>query len=197
MNKLTTAALAALALAATIPSLACADELANPVQGAVQKLYSFRAKQGSKHTDSFKALSKDIKEGREVPYKVSVDASDNYVPSAENGAGFGMWTGYIKRQSGGAYTFTFTAPPDFLYPMYSVWINGRQIVSAGQKTTAVDVVLNAGFNEFCIVIEGKRNKLVTIEFKKQGSLKEPKALTPGDLWHEDEPDDEDEDEDDE
>lgn len=195
MKTLATA-LTALALAATIPTSAFADELANPVQGAVQKLYSFRAKQGSKHTDSFKALSKDIKEGREAPCKVSVDTSDNYVPSTDSGASFGMWTGYIKRQSGGAYTFTFTAPPDFLYPMYSVWINGRQIVSAGQKTVAVDVVLNAGFNEFCIIIEGKKNKLVTIDFKKQGSLKEPKTLTPGDLWHEDEPDDEDEEDDD-
>lgn len=197
MKRIATAALAVFALAAILPITAKADEPANPAQGAVKKLYAFRANgRGRDLTENFVSLAGKIKDGREVPYVTEVDTDSEFKSSKDSHRSFGMWTGFIKRSSGGMFTFSFSAPRGSSVSdaiTFSCWINGAQVVSGGYGTVAVSVVLNAGYNSFCLIEDATNRRFTTISYKKQDSLKEPKKLTPGDLWHEDEPDDEDED----
>ena len=196
MKKFTTTVFAILAFVGTCPTSVFANAPENPVQGAVQRLYNFGAKgDGKTHRANFQDLSKSIKRGEEPASSTAVDMKDAFKTASENGfhPDMGMWTGFLKRKRSGVYTLVFSTNGGNKFPMYSLWINGKQIVDAETEITAVDVSLNAGFNEVCLIVEGTAKNHITLTIKKKDSLKEPKNIGPSDLWHEDEPDDEDDD----
>ena len=107
-----------------------------------------------------------------------------------------MWTGFLKRKNGGVFTLVFSTGGNSLSPCYSLWVNGSQVISAESQTTAVNVTLNAGFNEFCLIADYQIFKDVTVSIKKKDSPSEPKNIDPGDLWHEDVSDEDEDDEED-
>ena len=196
MKKLHLTALAAFAIVALSPLMSSADELSNPAQGAVRRTYNVNATKGAgTHKDRFKKLANSIKSGEQVPYSTRVDTAQSFVTESSDNwePDTGMWTGFLKRKASGDYTIVISTNGGNLWPAYSLWVNGRQIVDAATETTAVNVFLKAGYNDVCLIVEVNQNYYPTLTIKKKDSLQDPKTITPGDLWHEDEPDDEDED----
>lgn len=186
--------LAAFALVAILSASVLANEPVNPAEGAVRRIYNVMAKgDGKTHQTNFRDLARAIKTGNLTAYSTSADTSDKFKTNSDSGyhPDFGMWTGFLKRKNSGIYTIVFDTTGGNKLPMYSLWVNGVQVIDAETETTAVDVSLYAGFNEVCLVVEGTAKYHVAISIKKKDSLKEPTNLGPEDLWHEDEPDDED------
>lgn len=189
------AVLAAFAFAALLPTLSPADEPANPIKGAVKKLYNFYFTSSvPKHDAEFRTAAREIVNGEKVAYSTSVDTGSDFSVSGD--VEFGMWHGFLKRKTGGVYTFTLNPTRSYFgkYPHFSLWVNGQEVVTASAQLTAVNVTLNPGFNEVCFVSECSSKYYVQLSMKKKDSLKEATIIGPGDLWHEDEPDDDDDEE---
>ena len=205
MKRLSTAALAALALAAILPTSAIADEPANPVQGAVRKVFNNELKKigdgpgaTRRYYDDFNNTALSIFRGTVAPYSTSIDTDASFRVLTKSGIRqeFAMWHGFLKRKNGGVYSFVISTTGGNIYPIYSLWVNGKRVVDFGTETTAKDVILYPGFNEICLVVSKTKAKDISVSIKKADSLKEPTNIGPGDLWHEDEPDDEDDEDED-
>lgn len=194
-------ALAALVAAVAIPGTLCAAELENPAEGAVRRVYGIEVKHGEGRTaherylEEFANTAQRIWRGGATPYQTGVDGDSQFRTVSSDGwhSEIAMWTGFLKRKNGGVYTIVVNSGGGNKWPVYSLWVNGRQVVSAGTGTQALDVVLAPGFNEICLVMSSIRKAGVGLTIKRQDSIKEPTSIGPGDLWHEDELDDEDED----
>ena len=184
MKKLITAALAALALASIIPTSAKADEPANPKQGAVCNLYLLDVKDGEKSfSDAAAQLSS-------APAAATfVDTSSDFNPSRKKEgveSSWGMWTGWLKQDKAGQYTFTcFRYDGSAL--RYSIWINGRKCIDGVRGQSSFNVDLEAGFNSVKIIADSYSNNKypLTITYKKAGSLKEPVTFGPENMFYDD------------
>ena len=222
MNKLTTAAIVALAFAAIIPTTAKADELANPMQGAVVQYYNTCSELGphndlggntSVHERNFlqhlpkclagKIAAVDTTVDDDVSFSTRLMAKktiNDYLGDGSGGRRIAVWDGYFKQNSAGIFTFTiqFTGTRNWA-SCVAIWINGMQLsserhqaFSGSDGAVACNVQLHAGFNHIRIAVEASGRDPLAITYKKADSIKPPKTLGPCDLWHEDEPDDEDE-----
>lgn len=203
MKKLTTTALAVLALAAILPTTAKADDPVNPVQGAVAKYFNWSAREGSgakSHESNFLELAKECLSGQKTPAEQSVDSEDSFKTKADGGRQLVIWDGFLKRSSGGSFTITVEFEGGHWYDCCAIWINGEQLAHDDRKAFsgnagpyAFTVNLQSGFNAVRFALEAGSRVSVTITCKKSDSLKPPKTFGPGDLWHEDVPEDDDED----
>lgn len=194
MNKLPVAALAALALAATLPLPVQADDPVTPVEGAVCNLYLLNAY----NTDHKKEFIETANSLASQPAAATfVDSASDFKPSKKKegvASSWGMWTGWLKQEKAGTYTFlckrSFGSATwhDNNATMYSIWINGQKCVEAGAGQTSFNVELNAGFNSVKIVAEGYSNHdfPLSITYKKVGSVKDPVSFGPENLFHDDE-----------
>lgn len=187
MNKLPVAALAALALATTIPTSAQADDPVTPVQGAVCNLYLLPETGDSKKSAEITASL------AEKPAAATfVDSASEFKAKKKKNdvaSNWGMWTGWLKQEKAGTYTFTCSMRQSYQSNTYSIWINGQKALAnvAGQNSFDVDLV--AGFNSVKIVVHDDDNydpHPLTINYKKKGSVKEPISFGPENMYHDDE-----------
>ncbi len=186
MKKLTSAALAALALAAILPTSALADDPVSPKQGAVCNLYLLGVH------DNDKGFSETAATLASEPAAATfVDTASDFKPVGKRNdvkSSWGMWDGWVKQEKAGTYTFTCKRD-DRQDCRYAIWINGKQYAKAWYGQGSFDVELSAGFNSVKIIAEGYTNYSsapLTISYKKKGSVKEPVSLGPENMYYDDE-----------
>lgn len=170
MKKLATTTLAAFALAAILPHSAVAADPVNPVPGAFCNLYPDQS------VDDIQSLSEKPAAATFIDTVADFKASDRKQGLHTS---LGMWTGYMKIERGATYTFVSTAPGNGSW--YSIWINGKECIS-GWDQHVFNVDLAVGFN--LVTIYTKYGPL-TLTYRRVGSLKEPVAFGPKDMFHED------------
>lgn len=211
--------LASIAIAMSLPALAYAEELVNPVQGAVVRYYNTSSELGphndlggntSIHERNFLQHLPKCLAGKIAPVETTVDDDvsystkllakktiNDYIGDGSGGRRIAVWDGYFKQSSGGAFTFTgqFTGTRNWA-SCFAIWVNGNQLTVDGRQAfsgtggaVAFNVTLRAGFNHIRIAMEASGRDPLAISYKKADSIKPPKPLGPGQLWHEDEPDD--------
>ena len=192
--KLMHLAIAAL-LAATVAPAAHAEELENPAEGAVRRVYNFYSIHKHKeeiHKQNFIETSREILAGVKSAYATEVDRGTTFKSNGREETA--MWMGYLKRKNGGEYTLVVdTNGGNRLSPRYSLWVNDRQVIVAASQLTSVDLYLQPGYNKFLLIVDYVNFHDVRMSLKKKDSIKDPTQIGPGDFWHEDELDDEDED----
>lgn len=192
MKKLTTAALAALALATIIPASAFAADPATPVQGAICNLYLIDTIRSAQKKD-FNDMANSI--ASKPAAATFVDTASDFKSSKKKdgvASSWGMWTGWMKVEKAGTYTFLCKRKfSDISYEnptMYSIWINGQKCIEAGCGQESFNVELRAGFNDIKIVAEcpSLNDYPLAISYKKAGSVKEPISFGPENMYHDDE-----------
>ena len=186
MKRITTAALAALALAATIPTSALADDPVSPKQGAVCNLYLFGTTNNEK---AFNDISSAL--ASQPAAATFADTAAEFKPSNNKNGIFshwGMWTGWIKQEKAGTYTFTCNGYGGYghEYHRYSIWINGQKCVTAVFGQVAFNVELSAGFNSIKVIVESDEGRSLNLTYKKAGSLKDPVPFGPENMFYDDE-----------
>lgn len=187
MKKLPIAALAALALAATLPLSAQADDPVTPVQGAVCNLYFLDWERNEK---SFNDIASSL--ANKAAAATFVDIASEFAASKKKEgtqSNFGMWTGWLKQEKAGTYTFTCKQIDSYSNRLYSIWVNGQQYAKAWAGQGSFDVELNAGFNSVKIisVVWPSSEKIpLTISYKKKGSVKDPVSFGPENMFYDDE-----------
>lgn len=187
MKRITTTALAALALAATLPPQILADDPVTPVQGAVCNLYYLDiTNQGKTFNEISSALPS------KPACATFVDSVSDFKCSNKKAgiaSSWGMWTGWMKQEKAGVYTFTCKRHSNYHgHHMYSIWINGQPCAKGWQGQGSFDVELSAGFNEVKIVTESPSNEdaPLSITYKKKGSVKDPMSFGPENMFYDDE-----------
>lgn len=221
MKKFLSAAIAASALLAAGSAAASAEELYNPVPGAVVRYYNCRGDLGphndlggntSIHEKYFLQQLPRCLSGQMAPVVTTVDNDSTYstkyserqnpihlLSDTSYDRRIGIWEGYFKSTAGGMYTFTMGfGDLNNWASSFAVWINGQQLAMGNRQAFsgsggafAFNVPLRPGFNHVRIALEASGRDPLTVSYKKADSIKPPKYLGPGSLWHEDEPDDED------
>lgn len=166
-----------------------------PVPGAVRRIYAVHPHNtGSDHERWHQETVEAILAGRIAPYSTSIDSSSGGFRIL-NGSEIGMWTGWIQCRNGGTYTLVVnrTSSMGAGWYLFSLWVNGRPLASGRRgATTSFNVPLQAGFNEIRLISEGSSgiDNHVELSLKRSDSVKPPSVLSPGALWHEDEPEEE-------
>ena len=191
MKKTQLLAIAALAAAATFQTAAKAEDPVSPLSGSVCNLYWLDIPT-SKDPKEFKELAGSLLS--EPAAATFVDtAADFKVASKRPGinSSMGMWTGWLKQEKAGTYTFLCKRGSynEGYYYRYSIWINGQKCVDADYWQTSFNVELNAGFNEVKIIAGSMYNDRpypLSITYKKAGSVKDPVSFGPGDMFYDDE-----------
>ena len=187
MKKLPVAALAALALAVTLPLPVQADDPVTPIEGAVCNLYLLDVARDAK---KFKEIASSLPSAAAAA--TFVDTAADFKPQKKKegiSSSWGMWTGWMKQEKAGTYTFTCKRYNDDDLK-YSIWINGQKYADATEGQFSFNVDLNAGFNSVKIIAEGfaNENYPLTITYKKAGSVKDPVSFGPENMFHDDEED---------
>ena len=99
----------------------------------------------------------------------------------------GVWEGFLKcKRSANCTVLVRQARYNGCW--YGLFINGKKIVTGpGQTSATVD--LKAGFNHILLVAQNAgAHAPVSISLKATDSTREPKPLTPKDLWYDEKPD---------
>ena len=187
MKKLPVAALAALALAATLPLPVQADDPVTPVQGAVCNLYLF-----GEVYDARKSAEITASIAEKPAAATFVDSAAEFKAKKKNNnveSNWGMWTGWLKQEKAGTYTFTCTMNAYQMQNSYSIWINGQKALANVAGQNSFDVELAAGFNSVKIVVHDDSSNdahPLTINYKKKGSVKDPVSFGPENMFYDDE-----------
>ena len=123
-----------------------------------------------------------------------VDKASEFVEAKKRDgikASVGSWTGWLRQEQAG--TYTFLCQRGFTHSMggyrYSIWINGQKCIEANYGQSSFNVELDAGFNSVKVVTESYYydvQKPLTITYKKAGSVKDPVSFGPADMWYDDE-----------
>ena len=187
MKKLPVAALAALALAATLPLPVQAVDPVMPVQGAVCNLYLL-----PKTGDSKKSAEITASLAEKPAAATFVDSASEFKAKKKKNdvsSNWGMWTGWLKQEKAGTYTFTCSMNKLWTDNTYSIWINGQKMLANVGGQNSFDVELAAGFNSLKIVVHddsGESAHPLTITYKKKGSVKDPVSFGPENMFYDDE-----------
>ncbi len=194
MKRLPIAAIAALALAANLPTSAIAADPVSPTPGAVCNLYLLDV-YNSEHVKEFKEIANSL--ASQPAAATFVDSASDFKPTQKKegvASSWGMWKGWLKQEKAGTYTFlckrSFSSATygDSNPTMYTIWINGQKCIDAGTGQQSFNVELKAGFNSVMIVSEGysKYSFPLSITYKKAGSVKEPIPFGPENMYYDDE-----------
>ena len=98
----------------------------------------------------------------------------------------GVWEGFLKGKRSVNCTVV-AQQPTYNGCWYTLFINGKEIVGgSGQKSRKFD--LKAGFNHVKLVAQGHP---VHITIKATDSLKDPRPMTPKDLFYDEKPEEDD------
>lgn len=188
MTKTQILAIAALAAAAIFQTVAKAEDPVSPVPGAVCNLYLT-------HVDTSEA--KDFKElcARLPQFAAAatfVDTAGDFKDVKKKdgiASDTGMWTGWLKVEKAGTYTFLCKRRPDYSFFRYSISVNGQKCVEAVVGQSSFNVDLDAGFNFIKIITAGGDDydpRPLSLSYKKAGSVKDPVSFGPGDMFYDDE-----------
>lgn len=187
-KNIMTTTVAALAIAAALQTVAKAEDPISPVQGAVCNLYLLDLPEDVK---GYKEMTASL--ARQPAAATFVDSAADFRPSMKkNGieSDWGMWTGWLKMEKAGTYTFlckrgSYGGGDGY---RYSIWINGQKCVEADYGQCSFNVDLDAGFNAVKIIADSYDNENfpLSITYKKAGGLKDPVTFGPGDMWYDDE-----------
>lgn len=190
--KLMTTTMAALAIAAALQTVAQAEDPISPVQGAVCNLYLQDIDRNEDNSKPFIELSGAL--ARLPAAATFVDTASEFVEAEKRDgvkASVGMWTGWLRQEKAGTYTFLCQRGyRDYRGGYrYSIWINGQKCIEANYGQGSFNVDLNAGFNAVKVVTESYYYDVprpLTVTYKRAGSVKEPISFGPGDMWYDDE-----------
>ena len=195
MKKLAIAAMAAVAIAAS----ALAETPVNPAQGAVCNLYKLdtfeldlRSPNDSAYTNFLEVASTLAAQPAAATF---VDTATAFQPSEKvEGviSSWGMWTGWLKQDKAGTYTFLCTrvAPSGYTTSrstFYSISVNGETVLEGVTGQQSFDVELKAGFNSVTIIAEclPDSNYPLTLSYKRKGSVKDPIPFGPETMFYDD------------
>lgn len=184
MKKTQILAIAAFAAAVTFQTAAKAEDPVSPVQGAVCNLYLLE------ETDNIKKYEEITSSlGGKPAAATFVDIASDFKCSRKKdgiNSNWGMWTGWLRQPNAGTYTFTCFGDNYNDYRRYSIWINGVKCASVVRGQYSFNVDLSAGFNSVRIVVQGYEGKALNLTYKKAGSLIDPVAFGPADMFYDDE-----------
>ena len=97
----------------------------------------------------------------------------------------GVWEGFIKCKRSANCTVLLQQNQFGSYgPGYALFINGKKFISGSAQHSGM-IDLKAGFNHIKLVV---RENPVSISLKATESTREPKPVTPKDMWYDDKPD---------
>ena len=186
MKKLATLAFTAF-VASAIFQTAFAEDPVSPVPGAVCNLYKLPYWGG---LERFIEISSTL--ANQPAVATFVDSASDFLPYKKKDnveSNIGMWTGWLKQEKAGTYTFLCQQLNNGSSNIYLIWINGKKCVEGGVGQTSFNVDLDAGFNSVKIIAgnagHSGKNPL-SITYKKAGSLKEPVSFGPENMFYEDE-----------
>lgn len=193
MKKSQILAIAALAAAVTFQTAAKAEDPVSPVQGAVCNLYLLDIDRGvNNEAKIFVELANSL--AKQPAAATFVDTASTFQESEKRegiNSDVGMWTGWLKQEKAGTYTFLCKRGcEDYAgWYRYSIWINGQKCVEASSLQTSFNVDLQAGFNTVKIITMSyyyDEPRPLTISYKKAGGLKDPVSFGPADMFYDDE-----------
>ena len=151
----------------------------NPKPGMIFKGYNVRA--GRNMMELASELTKCIA----VKTTVVKDEKFSFEHFRDVQISQGVWEGFLKCKRTADCTVLVRQGGSPYSKGYALIINGKKwIAGEGQGTTAV--TLNAGFNHFKVVILGTAP--VSIAIKPVESTREPKFVTPKDMFYDEKPD---------
>lgn len=147
----------------------------NPIPGALCNLYP------NDNDTNAESVS------QKPPALTFIDTSADFKPENRKlgiNTSWGVWTGWIKSDRAGVYTFLSMVRNS---TRYSITINGKEYVPYSDRTgqTAFNVELTAGYNSVKIVAHGRNSGGLSISYKRAGSLKEYVPFGPKDMLCED------------
>ena len=157
----------------------------NPQPGMVANAYYF----DWGHSDNkYRAMTSSIQAIKKLPSVVSfVDKGDAFAKTCiqeDIKAHTIMWEGYIRCKRAAIYTFTFATNDG----SYSFFANGNKFINDTLKQESCDVSLKVGWNHIVILAYfDRRSTKLTVNYKPKGSLSEPRAIAPKDLFHDQKP----------
>ena len=98
----------------------------------------------------------------------------------------GVWEGFIKCKRSANCTILLQQGRTGFgnSPGYALFINGKKFINGYDQSTGT-IDLKAGFNHIKLVVQ---QMPVSISLKATGSTREPKPLTPKDMFYDDKPD---------
>lgn len=187
MKMIIKAGLAVLAMGGAWQTMAEAKDPVSPLPGAVCNLYAIDYWDGLK---GWKETAATLAQQPAVATFADT-ASEFFACKKQEDvlSDFGMWTGWLKLEQAGTYTFVCNQAVNEDNCFYGIWINGKKCLDEGIGQTAFNVELEAGFNTVTILDSAWPEEYpLTITYKKAGSLKEPETFGPGDMFHDDEED---------
>ena len=187
-TNLITSTLAALALAATFQTAALADDPINPVQGAVCNLYWLNVSDSSE-SKAYIDFTMDLHRQPAAATFVDTAAEFKNVGKVNNlKSNVGMWTGWLKIERAGTYTFTCKRGQNYSRHRYTIWVNGQKYLAAAMGQSSFNVDLDAGFNSIKVIVSSSDTESypLSITYKRAGSVKDPVSFGPADMWYDDE-----------
>ena len=118
--KIKNAILPALAALLMFPCVLHAEELENPAEGAVRRVYNTDINYAGngpgayqRYLETFANTAQRLyRGGGEAPYAVGVDTDGQFRTVSSDGwhPEMAMWTGFLKRNNGGVYSLVTSAP---------------------------------------------------------------------------------------
>ena len=156
------------------PAPAIADPV-NPKPGMVFKGY---------HVGGGNRLA-DLEKNPTVKMTVVTDDRFSYAGFKDVEISQGVWEGFLKCKR--SANCTLLVQQAGYGATYNIFVNGKLIIAgAGQNSVMTD--LKAGFNHFKIIGQDAGRFPIRIAIKATESTREPKPVTPKDMWYDDKPD---------
>lgn len=152
---------------------------ANPQPGAICKFYNVRRAE-------IVPTVKNKAQREKLPIIVTrIDKGDDFACNfSDEGIERNImsWEGFIKCKRAGAYTFTVFGAHDH---EYTLEVNGVPALLCVDRQNNATVPLKAGWNKIVLTAVKwcRIGDVYKIMYLPQGSLAEPRALGPKDLWH--------------
>lgn len=165
-------------IASATPTAAIADPV-NPKPGMVFKGYAVNGAR-----DMFE-LASQLEKCATVKTTVTKGEKFAFTDFRDVHIVQGVWEGFLKCKRSANCTILLNQDRFGSHgPSYALFINGKKFI-AGTAQCSGMIDLKAGFNHFKLVV---RENPVSISLKATGSTREPKPLTPKDMFYDEKPD---------
>ena len=157
----------------------------NPQPGMIFNAYNYpdwMGKEQLKESNSKLPTTAALKTGVDKGEKFGIEVAQGVNAAAIK------WDGFLKCKRAATYTFLFQKREyNRHWSGYSIRINGQLVLPATFGEDTCDVNLKVGWNKVEIVCQFNDKSPLNISFKPKGSLSEPRAIAPKDLFHDQKP----------
>jgi len=167
-------------VASATPTAKIADPV-NPRPGMVFKGYNIEQLYGNKFTE----LPTVLQKAATVKSTVVNTEKFTFDHFKSEKISHGVWEGFLKCKRSVNCTFLLKQERG-CNAGYILFVNGERVIS-GEGQGSVKVDMKAGYNH--IKLYSQYEYPVSISLKATDSLKEPKPLTPKDMFYDEKPDD--------